>query len=184
MPAQRVCVLQNMYVNGISGHLNREEGICTAASLVWAKHCLLHPRFRPRRKEDLPYDEHILNGLMARWRAYDFSPTEQTTAFGLEIVGGADHVVGTMTAMLNIAVATAPYVCIFWNSYHTMGFRQLVETFSRGGVGQTRHEFEVYDQNSGLYFSRLRTDFDNWYVQQYPDPSYPILGMRVVQLPH
>ncbi len=71
MPAQRVCVLQNMYVNGISGHLNREEGICTAASLVWAKHCLLHPRFRPRRKEDLPYDEHILNNRRPRsvWRS-------------------------------------------------------------------------------------------------------------------
>ena len=168
MPVRQVFPMQNDF------HQRdrvREEGICTVSSLQWAKKCLQFNR-GIGSYDELGLSEHQLNALMAVWRRYDNRPKEQTEAMGLRMVGNERRVNG-VRIMQGIVAITAPYIAIFWNSFHTMGYR----------VGRNPTEYEWFDKNHGLYLAddadELCQEMNTYMNREYLEP---IQGVRVVQL--
>ena len=147
------------------------EGVCTVAALQWAKKCLELDR-GIGSYDELGLSDHQLNALMAKWRDYDDRPEQQTAAMGLSAVGD-DQVVSDIGLMQGIFENTAPHIGIFWNSFHTMGYRA-----GKGGA-----EFEWFDNNHGLYVAdnaeQLRQEINAYMVNEYQEP---IEGVRVVQV--
>jgi len=154
-----------------------QEGICTAISLVWAKKCIERRRGLGSYIE-LGVDDHALNGLMAVWRRFDHDPVQQTHAFGLRVVGGGDQVLSSIRAMHDHFVATAPHVGIFFNNYHTMGYRV-------GKYGKVT-EYEWFDKNFGYFVSTDENEMHKFMREKwkawYPGYEGSVKGCRVVEV--
>ena len=167
MAVRQIFPMQNNFRN------MREEGICTISSLQWAKRCLeLHRGIG--EYAELLLSEHQLNALMAVWRRYDNQPVEQTRGMGLRLV--REKVITKIQdvqEMHQFVAANAPYIAIFWNSFHTMGYR----------IGQNGTEFEWFDKNHGLYvadnFQDLELKMKSYMMMNYKER---IIGVRVVQI--
>lgn len=173
----------------------KDEGICTIISLQWAKRCLQLHRGIGSQNE-LIFTDHMLNGLMAVWRKYDNSPHEQTRAMGLNAPGG-DSNTGSVRTMQRRIGASASQIGIFWNSFHTMGYRVGVPTVGKLALGNTpwgamRRQraqpatgtvYEWFDANHGLYTSNDAQEMYR-FMRQYMDANYgePIMGYRIVSL--
>lgn len=154
--------------NNFSQGGNR-QGICTIASLQWAKMCLQRGRGLGSYSE-LSLDNHALNGLMAVHRHFDHNPTAQTSGMGLRIVGGGDIAINQFMDVQRHTNLTSPHICIFWDQFHTMGYRV-----------STKHgrEVEFFDVEHGLFLADNDTDIRQAYLSRgYPAP----IGMRVVAL--
>jgi len=162
MPARLVFAMQNNEKQG------DEQGICTAASLLWAKRCLELRRGIGSYAE-LGADDHLINGQMAVIRRLDNNPAEQCQFFGLNTPG--DQAVATLNAVYGNMPA-APSVCIFWNPYHTMGFWR----------GTAQQGFDFFDKNHGLYTDATVAELVAIYNAHYPGAGDQIIGMRVVTL--
>lgn len=145
------------------------EGVCTAASLIWAKRCLSLKR-GISTYEELGTSDHQINGQMAVIKNYDGNAVAQSQFFGLSTTG--DVAVTTINAI--IGNLTAPSVCIFWNSYHTMGLRN----------GDAKQGIDFFDKNFGLYTATTTADIEAVYAANYAGGhgNDAISGMRVVTL--
>lgn len=145
------------------------EGVCTAASLIWAKRCLKLGRGIGTYAE-LGVTDHEINGQMAVIKKYDTDPTAQCKAFDLSTTG--DTAVDSVNAVY--ARVTTPFVCIFWNSYHTMGLRR----------GEAKQGIDLFDKNFGCYTADNITDIAAAYAMNYSGGTGAnvITGMRVVTL--
>ncbi|MGQ1784455.1 hypothetical protein [Saccharicrinis sp. GN24d3] len=145
-----------------------EQGICTVASLQWAKKCLKLGRGLGSFNE-LQLSGHQMNALMAVWRRYDNSPAAQTLGMGLRIVGN-DRAVNQFIDVQRFVNLSASKTCIFWTHNHTMGYRV-----------STRHgrECEFFDIEDGLWVADNDTEIRQVVIQNY---GAAITGMRIVSL--
>lgn len=163
MPSRLVFSSQNNFAQGAN-----RMGICTVASLQWAKMCLKRGRGLGSYAE-LGLDNHVLNGLMAVHRNNDHDAQLQTSGMGLSVVG-ADIVVNQFIDIQRHTNLTNPHICIFWDNNHTMGYRVSTK-FSR--------EVEFFDVERGLYLANNDTDIRQTYHScGYPPP----IGMRIIRL--
>lgn len=162
MVAHQVFPLQNNYMQ------RDAEGICTAASLFWARRCLELGR-GVNTWAEVGKSDHALNIIMHTLRGLDSNPTAQTELAGLRAVGG-DRQVASMEAVMTIAKASAGGVVIFWNGYHTMGYRY------------SHHQKDLFDMNHGLYRSKYSKGIDARINEFYPTPADRVIGCRVVAL--
>lgn len=162
MPSRRIFPMTNAYFQG------DKQGICTVASLQWAKKCLQLRRGLGSFQE-LGLSVHQMNALMAVWRRFDGDPARQTQGMGLRMVGN-DRVVNQFIDVQRFTNLTAPHVCIFWTAGHTMGYR--VST-------QHGRECEFFDIEDGLWLADNDSDIRQTVMAHYRGR---IVGMRVVRL--
>lgn len=168
MPSRQIFAMQNNFVQGGA------HGICTVASLQWAKKTLERNRGLGNFDE-LSLSEHQLNALMAVWRQFDNDPVAQTTGMGLRIVGGGDIGVNQAIDVQRHTNMNAPHICIFWSAGHTMGYRAWNQ------VG--RRECEFFDNEDGLYLADNDGDIRATILNRFANAGYGgIMGMRVVSL--
>jgi hypothetical protein len=147
-------------------------GICTVASMQWAKKTL-QLRRGLGSYDELSLSDHQLNALMRVWRQYDHDPATQTEGMGLRIVG-ADINVNQMIDVQRHTNLTAPHICIFWNSHHTMGYRAW---------NDHGRECEFFDNEDGLWLADNDTDIRATVINRFAAAGYaPIEGMRIVTL--
>ena len=149
-------------------HQKDKQGICTVASLQWAKKCLQRRRGLGSFHE-LGLSAHQMNALMAVRRKHDDNPAIQTQGMGLNIVGN-DRPVTRFIDVQRFTNLTAPHVCIFWTAGHTMGYRV-----------STAHgrECEFFDIEDGLWVADNDTDIQKTVMKNY---GAGIQGMRIVRL--
>jgi len=167
MSLRRVFPMQNNFYQG------DEQGICTVASLQWAKTCLQRNRGIGNFNE-LTLTAHQMGALMAVWRRFDGDPEGQTTGMGLARVG-ADRAVTQFIDVQRFANLTPPHICIFWNSHHTMGYR--VST-ARG------RECEFFDIEDGLWLADNDSEIRQKVIHIFAAGGYAAIeGMRIVKLP-
>jgi hypothetical protein len=166
MVAQQVFPLRNEFyqLNDPAGF----EGICTAASLFWCRKCL-ELRRGVNSFAEIGKSQHNLNIIMTTLRQLDNNPAAQTDLAGLQIVGG-DRVVSSMAEVARVVKGSASGVAIFWNSYHTMGFRY------------SHHEKELFDMNFGLYRSKYTKGIEANYYEHYAGADDQVIGCRIVSL--
>lgn len=172
MAVRKLYAMQNNYRQRQAG----EEGICTVSALQWAKKCLERKRGLGAYSE-LGLDDFQLDALMAVWRRFDHDAVQQSHAFGLRVVGGGDRVANSIADVQNEVSQTAPHVAIFWNSYHTMGYRV--------GTGRSP-EFEWFDKNHGHYISTDERELllfmrEKW-KEMYSGAAGRVIGVRVLEL--
>lgn len=105
MASRQIFPMANNYFQGAA------QGICTVASLQWAKKCLQLGRGLGSFDE-LGLSVHQMNALMAVWRQYDDDPARQTEGMGLRMVG-VDHAVDQFIDVQRFTNLTHPHVCIF-----------------------------------------------------------------------
>jgi len=162
MPARLVFAMTNDISQG------NAQGICTVASLQWAKVCLQRRR-GVGSYDELGLSEHQLNALMAVLRKLDNNAIAQTEAMGLRTTG--DVVAANFLTVHNNTVASPAGICIFWTQIHTMGYR---------AIGR---EFEFFDKNEGLYLASSYADIAAQVTDTFTRLAYTgILGMRPVWL--
>lgn len=167
MAAKRIFKMANDFTQfnrGWKGK-NGAQGICTAASLAWAKKCLEGRRITSF--SSLGVSAHGLNAQMAILRRHDGDPARQTEMAGLEMVGN-DRVINSFDDLAKNVKSTAPHVAIFWTAGHTMGYRY------------THHQKEFFDVEDGLYRAKFTKDIKKKINKEY---GGFLQGMRVVKLP-
>lgn len=162
MASRLLFAMDNNYFQGGRG------GICTVASLQWAKKCLQLGRGIGNFSE-LGLDAHQMNALMAVYRTQDGNPAAQTRGMGLRMVGN-DRPVGQFIDVQRFANLTDPHVCIFWTLHHTMGYRVSTQ--------HNRRECDFFDIENGLWTATNDSDIRETVIGMYGG----ILGMRVVSL--
>ncbi|HUB48528.1 MAG TPA: hypothetical protein VMB73_26430 [Acetobacteraceae bacterium] len=162
MVARRIFALQNNY------RQRNEEGICTAASLFWCRKCLELGR-AVNTWDEIGKSDHSLNIIMHTLRTMDNNPVAQTELAGLQSVGG-DRVAGSMEEVMTIIKSSASKIGIFWNGYHTMGYRY------------SHHEKDMFDMNYGLFRSKYSKGIEVKYEELYAGPQDRIRGCRIVAL--
>jgi hypothetical protein len=198
MAARKVFALSNNYHNGI-GLEKDADGICTAASLLWAKKCLECPTFSPNSERDLA-PAYKVSGMMSVIWSCDRDPDKQVAAFDLEIVG-SDTNTPTMQAVLDHVKDNAPHVAIYWLDYHTMAVRYVTEQTGGASVGAIiskfggttraaapRTRWELFDQNFGFWLADTAADLIPVHSTNYPPNivsgknKNALLQTRVVKL--
>jgi len=162
MVAREVFPLQNNY------RQRDAEGICTAASLFWCRACLELGR-GVNTFGEVGKSDHALNIIMHTLRGLDNNPVAQTELAGLRSLGG-DRPVTSMEEVMTVIKSSASKIGIFWNSYHTMGYRY------------SHHEKDFFDMNNGLFRSKYAKGIEVKYDELYPTPADRIVGCRVVAL--
>jgi hypothetical protein len=161
MPAKEVFPMQNNFYQG------DEQGICTVASLTWARKTL-QKGLGLKTFTDLGLDAHAMNVQMKVLRKFDNNPAEQCNLAQLEPVGN-DQVIASIDDVVRLVKATAPHVAIFWTATHTMGYRYA------------HHEKEFFDIEKGLYRAKYTKDIKakmTQIISQYG----PVVGLRLVRL--
>jgi hypothetical protein len=162
MVAKQVFPLSNNFTQ----HNETAEGICTAASLYWARACL-------RKKgivdswDEIGVSQHNLNIIMATLRKYDSNPAAQTGLVNLRMETGGDGVARGVKDVINAVKASRNKIAIFWNSYHTMGY------------GYSHHQKDLFDMNYGLFRSKYSKGIEAKIQELYGDD---IIGYRLLEL--
>ena len=167
MAAKQVFSMANDFTQFNRGWKRRNgaQGICTAASLAWAKKSLQGRRITSF--SDLGVSAHSLNAQMAVLRQHDADPARQTEMAGLEMVGN-DRAVADFDDLARYVKITTPHVAIFWTAGHTMGYRYA------------HHRKEFFDIEDGLYWAKLTKDIRKKVNERY---GGQVVGVRVVRLP-
>jgi hypothetical protein len=142
-------------------------GICTCASLTWARQTLKRGRGLNQYSE-LGLDDHTMNAQMAVLRRHDNDPAKQCELAQLQMVGG-DRPISSIDQVTTIVKATAPHVAIFWTRTHTMGYRYA------------HREKEFFDNEQGLFRAGL-TKHIAAKMAEIITPYGPVEGLRVVSL--
>jgi hypothetical protein len=164
MAARLVFSLSNNYTqdNGTS------QGICTAASLAWAKACLKKGA-AVNSYSELGVNQLALEAQMQVIRKLDSSPLEQTSNAGLGLI--AELSVNSIDEVIRKAKQYPPHVAIFWNSFHTMGYRY------------SHNQKEFFDMNEGLFRAKTSDDIKAKMTEIFRSKGYgSVLGMRIVSL--
>lgn len=167
MAAKRVFSMTNDFTQFNRGWKTKtgSQGICTAASLAWAKKVLQGRRITSF--SDLGISAHSLNAQMAVLRRFDNDPAKQTEMAGLQMVGN-DKTISSFDELARYVKTTSPHVAIFWTGGHTMGYRY------------SHHRKEFFDIEDGLYWAKLTKDIGKKVNQTY---GGWLVGVRVVKLP-
>jgi len=143
----------------------KSQGICTAASLAWARGCLKLGRF-VNTWDEIGTSKHNLNIVMASLRKLDANPVGQTELAGLKsLSGGVDGVANGIKDVIEAIKVSKYGVGIFWNSYHTMGY------------GYSHHQKDLFDMNNGLYRSKYSRGIQAKIEELYGDD---IIGYRIL----
>ena len=162
MAAKLVFTMSNTYDQG------GRQGICTCASMQWARKTLERNRGLGSFDE-LSLSDHQMNAVMAQLRKLDADPAGQSALMGLSPVGG-DIGVAAVADVIRHAKSTAPHMAIFWTQSHTMGFRAGKEN-------------EFFDIEKGLWCSSDDREVLKVMRDVFRNGGYgPVLGMRVVKL--
>lgn len=154
--------------NDNSQRNKNELGECTAASLAWAK------KYLDKKGGINSYDEIGINPIalgaqMAVIRNLDNAADDQTERAGLIAVN--DTVINSLEAMVFTVKNTAPHVAIFWNSFHTMGYRY------------SHNEKEFFDLNVGLYRAKTSKEIIEKMNEIFTLNGYgSVERMRVVRI--
>lgn len=162
--AETIFPLQNNYRQKGDG----AEGICTAAALFWARKCLELGR-APDSWAEIGKSDHNLNIIMTTLRNLDNNPIAQTELAGLNAVG-ADRAVASIDEMMEVVKVSTTGVAIFWNSYHTMGYRY------------SHLNKDYFDMNFGAFRCKYTRGIAHKYHELYTGPADQIIGCRVVSL--
>ncbi len=151
--------------NDFTQNKEKAQGICTAASLAWAKACLKLGRF-VNTWDEIGTSKHNLNIVMATLRYMDANPVGQTELAGVKsLSGGVD---GTATSIKDVieAIKVSEYgIGIFWNSYHTMGY------------GYSHKQKDLFDMNYGLFRAKYSKGIQAKIEELYGDD---IIGYRII----
>ena len=143
-------------------------GICTCASMQWARKTLERKRGLGSFDE-LALTPHQMNGLMAQLRKLDADPAGQSDMMGLEPVG-ADIAITTVADAIRHTSGTAPNIAVFWTQSHTMAVR----------CGK---ENEFFDIENGLWLASDADELRGKMRDVFRDGNYgPAIGMRIVKL--
>jgi hypothetical protein len=172
MAAKLVFSTQNNYKQYQGSAAGSEQGICTVASLTWARTTL--KKGGPVQKfDELPLDEHTMNAQMAVLRQFDRNPQHQTDLAQLEIVGN-DTKIASVDDVVRLVKATAPHVAIFWTEFpkggHTMGYRY------------SHNEKEFFDMEVGLFRATETDDIKKKMTEIISKYPGSLTGLRVVKL--
>jgi hypothetical protein len=143
------------------------QGICTVASLAWAKKSLEKGRGL-KTFQELGLDDLTMNAQMAVLRKFDKKPAEQTDMAGLEIIGN-DQTIKSIDDVVQLVKATAPHVAIFWTKDHTMGYRYA------------HNEKEFFDIEKGLFRADDTKDIKAKMTEIIGGYG-PVIGLRHVKL--
>lgn len=162
MSAKLIFSMQNNFTQ------NASQGICTCASLVWARKTLRLGRGLQSYSE-LGLDDHTMNAQMAVLRRADGDPAQQCELAQLEL-NGPEAAIATVDAIPTLVSSTAPYVAIFWTATHTMGYRYA------------HHEKEFFDVEVGLFRAKL-TKHITAKMTEIINNYGPVVGLRHVKLP-
>lgn len=162
--AQTVFPLQNNYRQKGAG----AEGICTAAALFWARKCLELGR-APDTWAEIGKTDHTLNIIMTTLRTLDSNPVEQTELAGLNVIG-RDQPVDSIEAMMELVKLSSTGVAIFWNAYHTMGYRY------------SHLNKDFFDMNYGAFRCKYSRGIANKFNELYPGAADQVIGCRIVSL--
>jgi hypothetical protein len=177
MAVEEVFTCHNNYFTGVNRlitrtdgstlHINtRAEGICTAASLVWARTVLKKGRGINALDELPPIP--LIIAQMRVVRQYDGNPAKQTEMAGLEMI--SEHAVTNAFDAAQGFANASPSIGIFWNQSHTMGFRV------------TPKESEYFDIECGLYRSSNVQEVYEKMEDVTQSYGLPVLGYRLVKL--
>ena len=164
MSAKLIFPLSNNY----SQDGGRSQGICTAASMAWAKACLRR-NAGVNSYAEIGVNQIGLEAQMAVIRKLDHAPSEQTSKAGLKLVTQIN--IASIDSLIQKAKAISPHVAIFWNSFHTMGYRYA------------HNEKEFFDMNEGLFRAKTSAEIKSKIEEVFRRKSYgSVLGMRLVSL--
>lgn len=153
-----------------------QQGICTAASFLWARQTLKLGRCLASANE-ISADfkgamgQITIGALMSTLRHKDAllesKPDEYLESLGLVSVTGA---VGlqNFADLEALAKNNAPHVAVFWNSHHTMGYRYH------------HHDKEYFDMEAGLYKAKLTRDIDAKMAEIWKAKGYHVIEKGIV----
>lgn len=149
----------------------KSGGICTAASMNWAKKVLKSGRSVDTFKA-IGLDVHTLNAQMATLRQLDDKPAEQCDRVGLQMVGGnKDLKIASIADVIKLGEDNRNEVVIFWTKPHTMAYRYA------------SNNKEFFDIEVGLYRAKTTADIKKAMEDTTGKPGYGALkGARVVKL--
>ncbi len=162
MPAKTVFKLNNNFSQATA------RGICTAASLAWARACL-KKRGHINSFSEIGPDRHALNAQMAVLRGYDHNPRKQTELAGLELV--SEPAVSSLDDVISKVKASSTGVAIFWTQFHTMGYRYV------------HNDKEFFDMEAGLFRSRYTKHIKAKMEEIFKRGYGQVKGCRIVRLP-
>ncbi len=164
MSAKTIFTLSNNYTQ----HNGKSDGICTAASLAWARSCLKKGSAINSFSE-IGINQIALEAQMAVIRKLDNSPTQQTSKAGLRII--QELRVSSIESVITNTKSYFPHVAIFWNSFHSMGYRY------------SHNEKEFFDMNEGLFRAKTSEEIKTKMEEIFNKKGYGLVeGMRVVAL--
>lgn len=153
-----------------------QQGICTAASFLWAKQTLRLGRCLTSADEiskDFkgPLGQITIGALMSTLRHKDAllesKPDEYLEPLGLTSVTGAT-VLRNFADLEALAKNNAPHIAVFWNSHHTMGYRYH------------HHDKEYFDMEAGLYKAKLTRDIDAKMQEIWKAKKYAVIDKGIV----
>ncbi|MDH5671371.1 MAG: hypothetical protein OEZ06_04430 [Myxococcales bacterium] len=126
--------------------MSNPHSTCTAASLTWC-HMMLSGVTTPKAEHFLPQNETLQRHMhTVGIGSLDFDPSTQVALMQFEIV--AQQSAGAITSHEIAAAfkANAPYLGIFWNSFHTMAYRY------------NHVDKRYFDNNYGLWKAKTTKD--------------------------
>jgi hypothetical protein len=149
------------------------QGICTAASMNWAKKVLTSGRSIDSF-EAIGLNVHTLNAQMAKLRKLDDDPEEQCDLVGLQMVGNIgnkDLKIASIADVIKLGEDNPSEVIIFWTKVHTMAYRYASKNK------------EFFDIEVGLYRATTTADIKKKMEEITGKPGYgKLVGARVVKL--
>lgn len=151
----------------------KSEGICTAASMHWAKK-VLKSGGSLDTFEAIGLDVHTLNAQMATLRQLDRNPAEQCDRVGLQMVGNIgnnDRVIASIADVIKLGDDNPDKVIIFWTEPHTMAYRYASKNK------------EFFDIEVGLYRAKTTAEIKEKMKEITGRAGYGnLVGARVVKL--
>ncbi|MDV7142136.1 hypothetical protein R3X27_05515 [Tropicimonas sp. TH_r6] len=123
--------------------MSNPHDTCTAAAYLWA-----HKKLRKAEvhAQDFQHDNDFLTYAMPKINSLDSEYRQQASHFGLRIIDMADGVNISSAEISEKFKARSPHVGLFWCSFHTMGYYY------------GHHDKQYFDNNHGLYKSKLTQD--------------------------
>ena len=149
-------------------HNGSSMGECTAASLAWARRCL-KSRGRVNSYNEIGINPIALGAQMSVIRKMDADAGGQTMRTGLKVVN--DYKISSLDDLITYVKLTPPHVAIFWNSFHTMGYRY------------SHNEKEFFDLNEGLFRAQTSAEIKDKIKESFRNNNYgSVEGVRIVSL--
>lgn len=149
----------------------KSQGICTAASMNWAKKVLNRGR-SVNSFDEIGLNVHTLNAQMAKLRKLDRDPEQQCDLVGLQmvsIIGNKDLKIASIADVIKLGDDNPSEVIIFWTEHHTMAYRY---------ASQNK---EFFDIEVGLYRAKTTAEIKEK-MKEITGPYGALTGARVVKL--